>query len=355
MRQARIKKLSDVTAEPIDWIWRGKVARGKLTLISGDPGLGKSLMTCDIASRVSTGSKFPDGPQLCHEPRDIIMLTAEDGLSDTVLPRIRAASGDPSRIHIIDAVSEGQRSSMFRLSSDLEALRNAIEKLSAGLVVIDPIASYLSGVDSHKDSDIRSVLAPLSELAEATNVAVVLVGHLNKNEASKGIYRFSGSVGLVAACRIAWQVVKSPKDNGRRLLMQAKNNICTEQNGLSYTVEPATTSDIETARINWDAEPVTQTLDELVSTEPTNEKAKKLLNCQQEIESYLKGHGPVKRSQLTDALCERYEVNLMTRAFTALNGKKTKQGVPGGGSGPWWWSLPGQDLPFKKQAPPAPE
>ena len=153
-------RVSDVTLEPINWLWPGRIAKGKISLIAGHPGLGKSQVTISIAATVSTGGLWP----VDHVPAEaghVIFLSAEDDVADTLKPRLIASGADTERIEVIQSVRDRNRPRMFSFTADLDKL----QQLKADLLIIDPITAYLGDVDSHNNADIRSVLAPLAELA----------------------------------------------------------------------------------------------------------------------------------------------------------------------------------------------
>jgi len=164
--------LADVEAEPIDWIWPGVLARGKITILSSNPGCGKSTVTTDIAARLSVGKPWPVSGE--HAPiGSSIFLAAEDDIADTIRPRFDLAGGDPTKVKILQAIRENHCETQelkergLDLSYDLHHLEQAINDIhDCILVVIDPINSYIGSIDSHKDSAIRgAILAPLQALA----------------------------------------------------------------------------------------------------------------------------------------------------------------------------------------------
>ena len=153
--------LSDVVPEQVDWLWPGRIPLGKLTVLEGDPKTGKSTTAIDIAARVSTGSPFPDHAQL-SSPGFVILMSAEDGLTDTIRPRLDAAGADPSKVMAWETMPTLNKEGVVNgirppsLPLDIEALGNLIIGHSAVLVIVDVLAAYLgSGVDSHKDQDVR--------------------------------------------------------------------------------------------------------------------------------------------------------------------------------------------------------
>jgi RecA-family ATPase len=170
--------LSEVQPELVEWLWPGRLPLGKLAVLDGDPGLGKSVITLDLAARVSAGLEFPDSGR-CG-PAGVVLLSAEDGLADTIRPRLDAAGADTERVVALSTVAEakgGER--VMSLTKDLSVIERAIERVGAALVVVDPLMAFLSEkTDAHKDQDIRRALAPLSVLAERARASVLIVRHL---------------------------------------------------------------------------------------------------------------------------------------------------------------------------------
>jgi RecA-family ATPase len=175
------RRASDIQAEAIHWLWPQRIPKGKLCLFAGPPGLGKSQVTTYTAAIVSSGGTWCTGEKC--EPGDVLILSAEDDPSDTIRPRLEACGANLDRVQIIDGVHmhNVKLDLLFNLKLHLDLLA---EKLRASpdatLVIIDPISAYLSGINSHKNADVRSVMGPLAKLAADHGVAVVCVTHLNK-------------------------------------------------------------------------------------------------------------------------------------------------------------------------------
>jgi hypothetical protein len=254
--------LADVKPQQVQWLWPERIALGKLNLLFGDPGLGKSFLTLDWAARVSTGRPWPDGSG--NAPLgSTILLNCEDDLADTIRPRLDAAGANVKRIIALEAVQRpGNGGKMIERSftlDDLPMLADAVKRTpGVKLLVIDPVSAYMGNSDSHKNAEIRGLLAPLSKLASDYRLAVVLVTHMNKG-GGRAMYRAMGSLAFIAAARSAWAVAKDEDDSKRRLFLPAKNNIGNDETGLSYSI-------IDGA-VAWDPDPVTQKLDDVLSIE----------------------------------------------------------------------------------------
>jgi hypothetical protein len=227
--------LANVQPKRIEYLWPQRVPRGKLVGLMGDPGLGKSLLALNIAARVSAGTPWPDGgvaPQ-----GDVVILSAEDDVADTIYPRAELMGADLKRLHAFQAIRDATGERGVDLSRDVARIEQVVAAKSASLVVIDPIDSYLGGqVDSHKNASVRRVLAPLAALGMKTRVTFLVVMHLNKAEDHRALYRALGSIGYVAAARSVLAVGPDPDDAGRRIMVSAKSNLNAEAAPLAYRV-----------------------------------------------------------------------------------------------------------------------
>src|SRR5215217_7058387 len=181
--------LADVSAETVEWLWERRIPLGKITVLDGDPDNGKSVLTTDLAARVTTGRAMPYGFGKTFPQAGVVILSAEDGVGDTIRPRFDAAGGNPSKVVILG------NDDPFGIPEDLPKLGRAIERVGARLVVIDPIMAFLGeNINSNSDKDVRSALKPLKQLAERTGAAIVIVRHLNKSPGGNVLYR-GGSIG----------------------------------------------------------------------------------------------------------------------------------------------------------------
>ena len=248
--EVELESFTKVIAEPIRWLWKDRIPLGKLTIFAGDPGNGKSLVTIDIASRLSRGTVFPDGARCIAG--ETIFLSAEDDAQDTVRPRLDAAGADVARVHRVKAVKVtradgGQGESVFSMERDIEKLDEALGKIpEARLLIVDPISAYMGHADTHRDAETRRVLTPLAELAARRHVGVLGVMHLRKGETS-ALLRVSGSIAFVAAARCVWGFGQDPDVPENRVMVAVKNNLAALGNGLAYRIEAVA----EVPRIMW--------------------------------------------------------------------------------------------------------
>ena len=226
--------MSAVQRKKVQWLWFGRMPLGKITVLDGDPGLGKSVLTLDIAARVSTGREMPDGTPGVQG--GVVLLSAEDDMGDTVRPRLEEAGANLERIVDI-SFTEPHLGKLLSIPLDMKEIENAILRVKAKLVVIDPIFAFLGDVDTNKDTSVRTALAQLAKLAERRGVAVILVRHLNKGEqTTKAIYRGSGSIALVGLARSGLLVAKS-KNSDKMVLASTKCNLAPPPESLYYTLE----------------------------------------------------------------------------------------------------------------------
>lgn len=224
------------------WLWEPYLARGKLALLDGDPGVGKSLVTIDVAARLSRGAPLPDG-SASGRPHVTLLLSAEDG-PDTTRPRAEAAGAD---LDFVIAASAG--GAPFALPAGLPDLEELVRAYAADLVVIDPVAAFLPPeVAANVDQCVRRALNPLAALAERTDCAVLLVRHLRKSESAKAVLRGQGSMGIIGAARTALLAARHPADGSRAVLAVSKSNVAGVGPSLGYRV---TADAAGRAAIDW--------------------------------------------------------------------------------------------------------
>ncbi len=219
--------MADVKTEYVDWLWYGYIPYGSLSIVLGDPGIGKGTFTIDLASRLSRGRPMPQ-TDIDIKPAGTLLLTiAEDDLAATIKPRLEAAGADCHRIFAF--------TDLLSVPDDVAYLAAKIEEHKARLVLIDPLNAYLNQkVDGHKDQDVRRAFAPLKLLAEKTGAAVVMVHHMNKSSGQSAIYRGGGSIGITGAARCVLLVERHPNDPEQRVLARVKGNLSAEPESLAF-------------------------------------------------------------------------------------------------------------------------
>jgi putative DNA primase/helicase len=337
-------KLSDVAPAPVRWLWPHRIAIGKVTMIAGDPGLGKSFLTLDMASRVSTGTPWPDCPTTPNPIGGVVLLNCEDDLADTIRPRLGKAGANCFRIVALAGVrtvnsETGETATRaFSLDRDLPRLEAAIAATpNCRLVVIDPVTACLGETDSHKNADIRALLSPLGEMAARTGVAIVCVSHLNKGS-GPAMYRTMGSLAFVAAARAAFAVTKDKDDatGTRRLVLPVKNNLGPDNSGLAYALVDG--------RVVWESDPVTVTADDALAPagdgnpgpEPEALKEatawlRELLTSSPMLAADMKKHA--RDCAISNRTLDRAKREARVESYRPI--------IPG----PWYWRLPRSTLP----------
>lgn len=281
--------LNTITSRAVQWLWPWRIPLGKLSLIVGDPGKGKSFITLDMASRMSVGKAWPTG-----EPNPVantILLGMEDDLEDTIRPRVDVMGGDPSRIFSITGIKvEGVDGTRHPdLSLDLLALHDLVCERQAKLVVIDPISAYMGDADTHKDAEVRSVLTPIANMASATGCAVVGIMHLNKNQMASAVYRIGMSIAFPAVARTVHMVGEHPDDKTKCVMVNSKANLRVEKAALGYQIEDVIhpVLNIPIGRVKWEDETFYVDPEELVGPPPTEEEVNELGELKEYVRALL--------------------------------------------------------------------
>ncbi len=335
--RAVVVRLDTVKSEPVQWLWQGRIALGKLTLITGDPGLGKSLITAYLAAVVSKGYEWAVDGTECPSG-DVVMLSAEDDPADTTKPRLEAAEADCSRIHVLQAIKDTDSESnrmerMFSFKRDMAALEELLATLpECRLLIIDPISAYMDGTDSNNNSDVRSLFAPLAALATRHKIAVVCVSHLNKSSGSNAVYRSIGSVAFIAAARAAYVVTKDQQNPQRRLFLPSKNNLAQDTAGLAYSV---ITADNGAPVVAWEPQPVTTTADEALAPFEPNEDHTATSEATDFLRDLLSNNSMGARQVQQEARQAGISEKALRRARERLGIKPKKSAFTGG----WVWGL----------------
>jgi AAA domain len=320
-------RLQDVRPEPVMWLWPGRLAAGKLALLVGDPGLGKSWITLDVAARLSAGRAMPDNAP-AGPPGDVILLSAEDGLADTIRPRLDALGADVARVHHLAVLQSGDAERAVQLT-DIAALDCAIRETGARLIIIDPIAAYLGSTDAHRDAEVRGLMAPLAALAERTDAAILGVMHLAKSTQRPAIYRAVGSIAFAAAARTVLAVAADPERDDRRIVAAVKSNLAASPAALAYTLSDG--------RLVWAAEPVPQVDVDALLSGPVPDRQERRAADDWLRERLADGPVPVGELQAA-ARGAGLAWRTIQRAKTRLGVRAALRGY--GSAGRWQWHLP---------------
>jgi putative DNA primase/helicase len=340
-----------VTPVPLDPVWPGVLWAGKPTLLCGDPGLGKSMLTADIAARVTTGAPWPCSTQK-REPADVIMLSAEDDPADTLVPRLIAAGADLKRVAFIAGVNEphddGIRKTWLSLDRHLLPLHEVLRaRKGVRLIIIDPLSAYLGrGTDSHNEGDVRSVLAGVAELAAEHRCAVLAIRHLRKSESTSAQNKVIGSIAFSAAARAVYMVARDPDDEDVRLVLCAKNNLAADNAGYRYVIK---VNDESVPYVEWSDERETRTADEVLGS--SGIKSLPVDEAERWIRQTL-ANGPVRSKTMRElARAAGHSWRTIERAREGMSDVMIERDVIAGQGwkGPWQWRL---TTPPKATPPP---
>ncbi len=324
-------RLSDVKTEKVAWLWYPYIPKGKVTSIEGDPGVGKSWLTTAIAAAISKGQPLP-GQHQSQGPQTVLMLSAEDGLGDTIKPRLEALGASLDSIHALDEA-------IVLDDKGLERFRRAIKKTQPAVVFIDPLVAYMGGkIDLHKANEVRVLMRALAQVAEKFGCAIVTLRHLRKSRGGAAIYQGLGSIDITAACR---SVLMVGTDSGRQVVAQAKCNLAKLGSSLAYSIDKG--------RFRWLGQ-VSATAEDLAA-EPDDRDTRGALTEAMDFLREALGKGPLPSADLEEAAKEAgISERTLRRARRRLGARARLKG------GRWVCSLPpeGQEPQGQKVGPLAP-
>ena len=316
--ELKLISMRDIQTEDVQWLWYPYLPRGKLTIVQGDPGEGKTTFVLAVISALTRGEPLPECEQ-APEPVNVIYQTAEDGLADTIKPRLEAAGADCARVLVID---ESKR----ELNLSDERLEQALRKTGAQLMVLDPIQAYLGdGVDMHRANEVRPILKRTAAMAERTGCAVILIGHMNKAQGLKSGYRGLGSIDFRAAARSVLVVGRLRDDPAVRIVAQDKNSLAPEGKSIAFQLDGE-------RGFNWKGT-CDLSVDDVLSG--SGKLQTKTLQMEEELERML------REAATAEAVLNRAK-ELGVSERTLMTAKKNLGIVSEKRGSQWYWMLPEQ-------------
>ena len=329
----KLTRLADVMPESVEWLWPGYLPLGKVVTLDGDPSNGKSTLSLQFGATVTTAGTWPDGSK-CEHPGAVVILSAEDGLADTIRPRLDVAGADVTRVHSVDGVPIDSDGTLRPPTlADIAALEHAITSTGARLLIIDVLMAYLpTGTDSHKDQDIRRPLMALAKLAERTRCTVLLLRHLTKTSGRDPLYRGGGSIGIVGAARAGLVVAPNPDDPDRLVLASVKSNLAPKPQSLNYRIMSAVDNP-DVARVSWEG--VNElTAEALLADRSTNDSDP----VQQWLQQFLSDGRKRATAVYQTGEALGYSIDRIKRAKRKLGASSVRDGE----AEAWFWELPDQ-------------
>jgi putative DNA primase/helicase len=340
-----VLRASDVVPEAITWLWPGWLAAGKMHVLGGAPGVGKSTIAMALAATVTTGGRWPDGTR--SVAGNVVVWSGEDDPADTLIPRLALMGADLSRAYFITDTQEGNERRSFDPARDMEPLRRKLAEIGdVRLLIVDPIVSAVAA-DSHKNSEVRRGLQPLVDLAASMRCALLGITHFSKGTGGRDpVERLTGSLAFGALARIVLVAAKRQEEgeDGRtlRLFCRAKSNIGPDDGGFEYDLHQSELSahhGVFASAIAWGS-PLDGTARELLAVaDATDDDGGSVADAQRFLADLLAdGPLPVKTIR-SDADSAGYAWATIRRAQKALGIEARKAGMKSG----WAWRLPAED------------
>ncbi len=334
---ARVWSVLEVVPMPVEWLWPDRIPFGCLTLLDGDPGVGKSTVALDIAARLSRGDAMPDG-RGGGAPSCALILSVEDDPGRVIRPRLELAGADLSRIKLMDMPRDGEEGPPPMIPTDLGEIEKAITREGIRLVVLDPLMALLDAeVNTWRDQDVRQVLAPLAAVAQKTGTAVLMIRHLTKGEGTKAIYRGGGSIGIAGAARsVLMATDEKDSESGKKLLSRVKCNLGPPVDSAVFRL--VRDAGLAHCRVVWDGTSPVQA-DDLLSTRAEDREERGAREEAREFLLELLAAGPVKAKEAQRQAKEAGISPASLRRVKTAAGVMSRKGFV---DGEWTWTLPGE-------------
>lgn len=333
-----LHRASTIRPEPIRWLWPGWLARGKLHILAGSPGVAKTTIAMHIAACVTNGAALPGGYR--PDPGNVLIWSGEDDPADTLVPRLLAAGTDLERAFFVGDARDGAEVRSFDPATDIPALAVEADAIGgAALIVVDPIVSAVAG-DSHKNTEVRRALQPLVTMAERLGAAVLGISHFSKGTVGRDpTERVTGSVAFGALARLVLVAAKrqDADGSGDRMLARAKSNIGPDGGGFGYAVEQLDLGHgIHACRIAWGSTLEGSARDLLGQAEADDAEAEERRDVDSFLEDLLFCGEQTAKVIYRDAEAAGYSRDQIKRAKRRLGVQTTKTAMEGG----WVWRLP---------------
>ncbi|TSE26908.1 AAA domain protein [Tepidimonas sediminis] len=345
-RPAEVELLSAgaIEPQPVRWLWPGWLARGKLHLLAGRPGQGKTQIALALAAIITRAGRWPDGSR-CETAGSAVIWSGEDDPRDTLVPRLMAAGADLDRVLLVGPVTDDAGRRPFDPATDLPLLAAKLRLLKPSLLIVDPVVATMgAGADSHKNAEVRRALQPLVDLAAELDAALLGVTHLAKATAGRDpTERVTGSIAFAALARVVLMAAKRedpPPGEPARLLLRPKSNIGSDAGGVGYDIERIeVTSGIWTSRVRWGGVVEGSARELLAQAEAApDDETGALADAASFLRSLL-ADGPMPQRQvMVEASGAGYSEATIRRAKRMLGVEAARSGF--GRSGTWVWALP---------------
>lgn len=331
-------RLATIPKERVRWWSRGRLAFGKLHIVEGNPGVGKSTLLTQWTADATVGSALPDGEGV--DPMGVIWITVEDAANDTIRPRLEAAGGDANRVWLMDEIpipteEQPDATMQFELPTHCPLLEEAIQINNVGLVIIDPFADFLADdLSENSNKDTRKALGPLSKVAERTGAIIVVVRHLNKSSSTSALFRGGGSMGILGKARIGLLVEEDPRDPEVKCVARGKGNLGKRPQTLQFRLVDAEADEV--AKLEW-LGVSDLTADDLLAGKVIGmDKLSEWDDATEWLKDYLwKGPREVQDIYRDMAIVKISKESVM-KANQRLRVKQRKMGF----GGKWHWELP---------------
>ncbi len=333
------RRASDIEAREIDWLWKPWLPAGMLTLFAGYGGGGKSTVALSIAAACSTGGRLPDGqaaPLL-----STLIFAAEDSPEHTIIPRLAALGANLDRIHVVDGIPQtGGDPGWVQLRAHALIIEQSVRQLDIGLLILDPVSSYIGDANSDRESDVRAALSPLVKMAERTGCAVLMIRHVSKaGDSVRAASRILGSTAWHDLPRVAWMLADAPDDHQpekredgtrdtRRVLGVVKTNLAAKPPA-RWFIQPVD------GPMRWLPDAVSVTIDECFAAQTG--RADPGHKVDEWLTEFLKGPSRTLREMCT-AAGDRFKEKAIRASLRRIGADSFQ--IPGKAHGGWYWRLP---------------